>query len=91
MVSVIRDEGFAGSALAALLSIDAIDVAKLRAGERLDLYVHPGNHIFGVVSTPNPGAPIIEKSFDIRPGDEYLFRISTGNGAMTIQRSARIK
>lgn len=90
MITVVRDTGFSGSALSALLSIDAIYVAKMRASERLVLHVEPGNHIFGVVSTPNAGAPIIEQSHDMKPVEDYFFRISTGDGAMRIQRSALI-
>ena len=80
-----------GSAASAKLSIDGSDVARFRARERLDVYVKPGNHIFGIVPYPNLGALLVEESFNIVAEKHYYFRISVSStGVMAIQPSTHL-
>jgi hypothetical protein len=80
-----------GAAAAAKLSIDGVDIAKLRNRERLDIYLKPGSYIFGVVPSPKIAGAIIEESFNIQAGKHHYYRISvTTGGFFAIQASAQL-
>jgi hypothetical protein len=80
-----------GAAAPAKLSIDGIDIAKLRNRDRLDIYLKPGSYIFGVVPSPQLAGALVEESFNIQPDKHAYFRISvTTGGSFAIQASAQL-
>ena len=90
-VIVVRDPGLLGAASPAKLSIDGVPIATLRTKERLEFYLIPGSHIFGVEPSPRLWGTVTEQSFEIKPDKIYFFRISLTSGdAFLIQPSTQI-
>ena len=91
-VTIVRDAGMLGSGPSAKLSINGADVAKLRTSERLDIYLKPGSYIFGVEPSPRLMGALVESSFDLAKGKQYVFRISVSTGgSLVFQPSARLE
>lgn len=90
-VSIVRDSGLYGSGPSAELSINDINIAKFRPGERLTVYLQPGTYTFGVTFAPRMGAPLNTKRISVQSGQHYFIRIKvvTGNG-FVLQPSAEI-
>lgn len=90
-VTFVRDSGMLGAGPSAMLSIDGTDIAKLRTRERLDVYLKPGSHIFGVAPSPQLGGALTEASFNITADKRYYFRISVAMGGdLSIQPSTQL-
>lgn len=50
-ITIIRDSGIKGSAIAARLIVDDSPVADIGTGQRVDLFLSPGSHEIGLYGT----------------------------------------
>jgi len=90
-VIVIRDSGIFGAGQPAKLSVDGAPVALLWPGERVELFVPAGEHIFGVEPQPRFLGALSEASSSAVAGSTYHFRISISesSGSFKIQPTAQ--
>ena len=73
---IIRDTARIDRIERVQFQVDGGEIANLGSGERLELYVYPGDHILGLISTPGfLDAPDVDHSFVFRPGETYYFRV----------------
>lgn len=75
-VTFVRDGGMLGSAVDLHVFINGKKAASLRAGEKVEIRLIPGEYIFGVVPT-DPFGAIALRSIDqnLRPGQKNFYRI----------------
>src|SRR5215472_996 len=85
-VSIIRDSGSLNVGNRAKLFIDGAPIALLWSGERVDVFLSPGYHIFGVQGELI-GA-VEETSSSLDAGRSYHFRITPGESSFRIQPTA---
>jgi len=85
-VSIIRDSGSLNVGNRAKLFIDGALIALLWSGERVDVFLSPGYHIFGVQGELM-GA-VEETSSSLDAGRSYHFRITPGESSFRIQPTA---
>ncbi|WP_141400537.1 hypothetical protein [Magnetospirillum sp. 15-1] len=93
-VIVVRDSGFVGSGVYQALKVDGIWAAKLDTSESVTLYMAPGDHVFGVIPTPNLFGThsIYETSLRIEPMRTHYLRISIGaEGTTRIAPTAEVQ
>jgi hypothetical protein len=85
-VFIIRDGGFRGSAFTITLKIDGLKLADFDPGEKFDVQINPGKHVFAI-SCWTCGISEIETVID--ENETGYYRISFQDGPF-IQRSAEI-
>lgn len=101
VVHVIRDAQFTGSAMTTTLTIDGIDAAHIRSGEKLTFKIQPGEHLLGLKFLGNDPVlgPLtlglarpkrfIESATIFESGREYYFRIvDNANWEWDLKRSS---
>jgi hypothetical protein len=79
-LTVVRDPGFLGGGVAAVLYIDKRAVATLKPGEILTLWLTPGNHTFGLLPKFNllGGTKLREFDYEIKDTRHNSIRIGIG-------------
>ena len=85
-VTVIRDSGSLNVGNRAKLFIDGAPVALFWSGERVDVFLRPGYHIFGVEGELMNA--LEETSASLDAGRSYHFRITPGESSFKIQPTA---
>ena len=85
-VTIIRDSGSLNVGVRAKLFIDGAPIALLWSGERVEVFLSPGYHVFGVQGELM-GA-LEETSSSLSAGDSYHFRITPGESFFKIQPTA---
>jgi hypothetical protein len=85
-VLFVRDTGFVGSGVYHHLFIDGRKAASLNPGEKIELVLPPGEHIFGVTPTDPFGNAIVNSiDQDLKPDRKYYYRLQTdGNDMRTV-------
>jgi hypothetical protein len=87
-ITVIRDAGILGAAALAKLRIDGAPIALLWPGERVEVFLAPGDHVFGVEPQPRLTGALDETSSSVAAGRSYHFRISISESSFKIHRTA---
>lgn len=77
-ITVKRDSGFMGSACAYKVFMDGRPVVLLRGGERVDLYVDPGQHVLGTFADGICGGGAAEVEASVSAGQWKSYRIASG-------------
>ena len=85
-VTIVRDSGSLNVGNRAKLFIDGAPIALFWSGERVEVFLSPGYHIFGVQGELM-GA-VEETSSSLSAGDSYHFRITPGESSFKIQPTA---
>ena len=85
-VTIIRDSGSLNVGNRAKLFIDGAPIAFLWSGERVDVFLSPGYHVFGVQGELM-GA-VEETSSSLDAGGSYHFRVTPGESSFKIQPTA---
>jgi hypothetical protein len=85
-VTVIRDSGSLNVGNRAKLFIDGAPIALLWSGERVEIFLSPGYHIFGVEGELM--STLDETSSSLDAGRSYHFRITPGESSFKIQPTA---
>ena len=85
-VSIIRDSGSLNVGVRVKLFIDGAPIAFLWSGERVEVFLSPGYHIFGVQGELM-GA-LDETASSLGSGHSYHFRITPGESSFKIQPTA---
>lgn len=89
VATFVRDSGAFGSAVDLHLFINGEKAASLRAGEKVEIQLIPGEYVFGVRPTDPFGATSL-RSIDqnLRPRQKYFYRIfrDANNPNAEIQR-----
>lgn len=76
-VTVKRERDFGGSACANRVFVDAKPIADLRTGEKVVVFLPPGDYVFGA-SPGFCGGSLIEVSGTVRADRPIAFRIGVG-------------
>ena len=85
-VLLVRDAGFIGSFLDAIVAIDDTDVVVLKPEQRFEFYLALGNHMFSIKPAKNPlSEPMAETDVEIRPNgpngpNSFRLRLVSGDG-----------
>ena len=90
-IVIIRDAGILGAGAPAKLRVDGAPVALLWPGERVELFVSAGDHIFGVEPHPRLMGALSEASSSAVAGRTYHFRISISESSFKIQPTAQFE
>lgn len=92
-VLLIRDAGFMGSFVDAIVVIDGKNVVVLKPSQRFDFYLAAGNHMFSIKQAKNPlSEPMGEADIEIRPNGSNSFRLRLVSGdGPRIERSVQIE
>ena len=90
-IVVVRDSGILGAGAPAKLLVDGAPVARLRPGERVQIFVSAGDHILGVKPDPQLMGALTETSSSVSAGRTYHFRISISETSFKIQPTAQIE
>jgi hypothetical protein len=85
-VTIIRDSGSLNVAVLAKLFIDGDPIALFWSGERVEVFLTPGYHVFGVEGQLMGG--LDETSSSLSAGRSYHFRITPGESSFKIQPTA---
>ena len=85
-VTIIRDSGSLNVGNRAKLFIDGAPIALLWSGERVEVFLSPGYHIFGVQGELM--GTLDETSSSLSAGHSYHFRITPGESSFKIQPTA---
>src|SRR5215470_9376935 len=85
-VTIIRDSGSLNVGVRAKLFIDGAPIALLWSGERVEVFLSPGYHIFGVQGELM--GTLDETSLSVDAGQIYHFRITPGESSFKIQPTA---
>ncbi|WP_460163674.1 hypothetical protein [Pseudomonas sp. S2_F03] len=78
-ITIVRDSGMTGSGCDLTIYIDGKRAAKMASGQKVSLYVESGSRNLGVgpeFSALCGSAAIRTTPTEIRPGQDYLFRLS---------------
>lgn len=79
-VIVKRDKGFKGSGCVIRTYIDAKPVADIDTGEKVVLYLNPGDHIISVEQGGIcGGVGMVETKVSVQSGVTYSYRIAYGS------------
>ena len=92
-VLLVRDGGFMGSFVDAIVAIDGKNAVVLKPEQRFEFYLAPGNHMFSVKPAKNPlSEPMAETDIEIRPSgpNSFRLRLVSGDGPR-IERSLQIQ
>ncbi|MGB3838603.1 MAG: hypothetical protein WA930_05785 [Rhodanobacter sp.] len=91
-VLLIRDAGFMGSFVGAIVAVDGQNVVMLKPSQRFEFYLSAGNHMFSIKQEKNPlGEPMGETDIEIRPKGPNTFRLRLISGeGPRIERSTQI-
>ena len=88
-LTFVRDSGFYGVGTTIYLFINGEEIAGFRPEEKLQLFLEPGEYLFGVQSRPNFGLEqFIETPVRIEPSQQYSFRISIDYNKAIVQRTS---
>lgn len=91
-VVVVRDSGFQGGGVPAILNIEGAPIAKFWTSESVELFLSPDTYIFGLeAGGVGWGLPYVETTFEIKPNKTYWLRISSGVNGFSLQQSTQIK
>jgi len=85
-VTIIRDSGSLNVGNRAKLFIDGAPIALFWSGERVEVFLSPGYHIFGVEGELMN--TLDETSSSLNAGRSYHFRITPGESSFKIQPTA---
>jgi hypothetical protein len=85
-VTIIRDSGSLNVGNRVKLFIDGAPIALLWSGERVEVFLSPGYHIFGVEGELM--STLDETSSSLDAGHSYHFRITPGESSFKIQPTA---
>jgi len=85
-VTIIRDSGSLNVGVRAKLFIDGAPIALFWSGERVEAFLSPGYHIFGVEGELM--STLDETSSSLDAGHSYHFRITPGESSFKIQPTA---
>lgn len=77
-VTVKRDSGFMGSACTYRVFMDGRPIVQLRGGERIDIFIEPGEHVFGALAEGACGGGTAEVAASMSSGQWKSFRIASG-------------
>ena len=91
-VLLIRDAGFMGSFIDAIVAVDGAKLVTLKPEQSFEFYLSAGNHVFSVIPASNPlGEPMGENDIDIKAGgnNNFRLRLVSGDGPR-IERSSQI-
>lgn len=82
----VRDVGFTGAGVYHHLFIDGTKAASLNPGEKVEFFLRPGEHVFGVIPTDPFGTHALNTiDQDLKAGKKYYYRIQTdGNSFRTV-------
>ena len=70
--------------------VDGRDVAFIKPGERLDLYVYSGDRILGLASTPGfIDSPDVSQSFVFKSDQTYYLRVGVVGHSLDIREVSR--
>lgn len=86
-VHILRDEGFAGSAVRYRLFVDNQQVATIAVSERVTIHLPAGDH-FLEVKAPGPQflvTPGESRIVSIKSGSDSYFRITSDGSSIRIQ------
>ncbi|MDX3774017.1 hypothetical protein QE250_07830 [Chromatiaceae bacterium AAb-1] len=92
-VLLVRDAGFMGSFVDAIVAIDGKNAVVLAPEQRFEFYLAPGNYMFSIKPAKNPlSEPMAETDIEIRPEgtNSFRLRLVSGDGAR-IERSLQIQ
>ncbi|WP_150639749.1 hypothetical protein [Pseudomonas fluorescens] len=92
-VLLIRDAGFMGSLMDAIVVIDGKNSVILKPSQRFEFYLAPGNHMFSIKPDKNLlSEPMSETDIEIRPNgpNSFRLRLISGDGPR-IERSVQIQ
>lgn len=78
LIVVVRDSGLMGSACSHMVFMDGTDAGSLSTGQRLNLYVHPGDHMLGLKVPLVCGGATLEAAVSIAVGERKAYRSSSG-------------
>lgn len=67
-----------GSACTHHVYVDGEAVGQLNTGERMELHVHPGDKMLGLVVPKVCGGSVLEAAVTLRAGERKAFRSSSG-------------
>ncbi|GAC1464045.1 MAG: hypothetical protein NVSMB70_10170 [Chamaesiphon sp.] len=91
-VLLIRDAGFMGSFIDAIVAVDGAKLVTLKPEQSFEFYLSAGSHVFSVIPASNPlGEPMGETDIDIKAGgsNNFRLRLVSGDGPR-IERSSQI-
>lgn len=89
ILTFVRDSGLYGVGSTIYLFINGEELAGFRPEEKLQLFLEPGEYLFGVQSRPNFGLEqFIETPVRIEPSQQYSFRISIDYNKAIVQRTS---
>ena len=87
---VIRDAARFDALETVKVLVDGRDVAFIKPGERLDLYVYSGDRILGLASTPGfIDSPDVSHTFVFKSGQTYYLRIGVVGHSLDIREVSR--
>lgn len=91
-VLLIRDAGFMGNSVDAIVAVDGAKLVALKPGQSFDFYLSAGNHVFSVLPAGNPlGEPMAENDIEVKAGGNNSFRLRLISGdEPRIERSSQI-
>jgi len=78
-ITIVRDNGLTGSGCDLTIYVDGKRAAKMASGQKVSLYLEPGNRNIGVgpeFSALCGSASIRTTPAEIRAGQDYRFRLS---------------
>lgn len=85
---VVRDKGFTGSACAEKVYVDSQEVAELRTGQRVSVYLPPGEHTAGVKPAGMCGGGSATTNINVVAGRRQVYRVgSQQSGDIKIEPS----
>lgn len=76
-VTVTRDIGWSGGACSYYVLLDGHKVAKIKGGERLDLYLAPGDHLLGASAAGLCDTGVAEVAAKIEADSWTKYRVSS--------------
>ncbi|WP_139305576.1 hypothetical protein [Magnetospirillum fulvum] len=93
-VIIVRDSGFFGSGVYQSIHVDGVLSVKLATGEMAKLYLAPGDHVLGVIPSPNlfGSHTIYEIGIRIEPNRTHYLRVSIGpEGSSRLAPTAEVQ
>ena len=88
-VLFVRDKGYMGSACAEKIYVDTQEVAELRTGQRVSVYLPPGEHVAGVKPSSICAGGSAALSINVVAGGHQMYRVARQqSGDLKIEPSA---
>lgn len=88
-LTFVRDSGLFGVGVTIHLFLDGEEIAGFRPGERLELFLAPGEYLLGVKSNPNFGLEqFVETPVRVEPSQQYSFRVGIDGSKAIVQRTS---